>query len=173
MVYNRNNSPERGVSPEGVARGGHSSRGGVIPVVHHTGMSYLFYYTKQHTKHKRGKIDKHQRFWINNFVKNLQITITGIVALTHQSEREAPKRTTGENFQFDSEKFWKHEQMSLLDVSLPFSNKICIRKLHLLIPPLNQSLCLCISKTLNLICLFVLLLSLLVRATLTVVPAVV
>ena len=42
-----------------------------------------------------------------SFVKNLQITITGIVALTHQSEREAPKRTTGENFQFDSEKFLK------------------------------------------------------------------
>ena len=68
VVYNRNNSPERGVSPEGVARGRHSSRGGVIPVVHHTGMSYLFYYTEQHTKHKRGKIDKHQRFWINTLL---------------------------------------------------------------------------------------------------------
>ena len=64
VVYNRNNSPERGVSPEGV----HSSLGGVIPVVHHTGMSYLFYYTEQHTKHKRGKIDKHQRFWINTLL---------------------------------------------------------------------------------------------------------
>ena len=41
---------------------------GVIPVVHHTGMSYLFYYTEQHTKHKRGKIDKHQRFWINTLL---------------------------------------------------------------------------------------------------------
>ena len=46
-------------------------------------------------------------------------------------------------------------------------------KLHLLIPLLNQSRSLFISKTLNLFCLFVLLLSLLVRATLTVVAAVV
>ena len=39
--------------------------GGVIPVVLPTGMSYLFYYTEQNTKPKRGKNDKHQRFWIN------------------------------------------------------------------------------------------------------------
>ena len=37
------------------ALGRQSSLGGVIPVVHHTGMAYLFNYTEQHTKHKRGK----------------------------------------------------------------------------------------------------------------------
>ena len=42
VVYNRNNSPSRGVSPSGYALGRHSSLGGVIPVVHHTGMSYLY-----------------------------------------------------------------------------------------------------------------------------------
>ena len=62
VVYNWNNSPERGLSPEGVARGRQSSRGGVIPVVHHTGMSYLFYYTEQHTKHKRGKMTNTRNF---------------------------------------------------------------------------------------------------------------
>ena len=67
--------PERGVSPEGYALGRHSSRGGVIPVVHHTGMSYLFYYTEQHTKHKRGKIDKHQRFWINTRGRSPRATL--------------------------------------------------------------------------------------------------
>ena len=65
VVYNRNNSPERGLSPEGVARGRQSSRGGVIPVEHHTGMSYLFYYTEQNTKHKRGKMTNTRNFgWI-------------------------------------------------------------------------------------------------------------
>ena len=42
VVYNRNNSPSRGLSHEGLARGRQSSLGGVIPVVHHTGMSYLY-----------------------------------------------------------------------------------------------------------------------------------
>ena len=111
-----------------------------------------------------------------SFVKNLQISITGIVALTHQSEREAPKRTTGENFQFDSEKFlktWTNESTRCFASFFKYNLYQKTFKLHLLIPPLNQSMCLCISKTLNLICLFVLLLSLLVRVTLTVVPAVV
>ena len=35
-----------------------------VPGEHHTGMSYLFYYTEQNAKHKRGKNYK-QRFWIN------------------------------------------------------------------------------------------------------------
>ena len=37
----------------------------IISGVHPTGMSYLFYYTKQDTKHRRGKNYKHQRFWID------------------------------------------------------------------------------------------------------------
>ena len=44
------------------ALGRQSSLGGVIPVVHHTGMSYLFYYTEQHTKHKRGKMTNTRNF---------------------------------------------------------------------------------------------------------------
>ena len=55
----------RGLSLEGIALGRQSSRGEVIPGGHPTGMSYLFYYTEQNTKHKRGKNYKHQRFWIN------------------------------------------------------------------------------------------------------------
>ena len=106
-----------------------------------------------------------------SFVKNLQITITGIVALTHQSATEAPKCTTGENnFQFDSEKFlktWTNESTQCFAFFFKYNLYQKTFKLHVLIPPLNQSRCLCISKTLNLICLFVLLLSLLVRATLT------
>ena len=35
-----------------------------FPGAHPTGMSYLFYHTKQNTKHKRGKNYK-QRFWIH------------------------------------------------------------------------------------------------------------
>ena len=42
VVYNRNNSPSRGLSPSGYALGRQSSLGGVIAVVHHTGMSYLY-----------------------------------------------------------------------------------------------------------------------------------
>ena len=34
-----------------------------IPGEHHTGMSYLLYYTEQNAKHKNGKNYK-QRFWI-------------------------------------------------------------------------------------------------------------
>ena len=49
---------------EGVARGRQSSRGEVISGEHPTGMSYLFYFTEQNAKHKRGKKYK-QRFWIN------------------------------------------------------------------------------------------------------------
>ena len=37
----------------------------VIPGGNPTGMSYLFYYTKQNSKHKREKNYKHQRCWIN------------------------------------------------------------------------------------------------------------
>ena len=42
VVYNRNNSPSRGLSPSGYALGRQSSLGGVIPVVQHTGMAYLY-----------------------------------------------------------------------------------------------------------------------------------
>ena len=41
------------------------TRGEVIPGGNPTGMSYLFYYTEQNTKHKRGTNYKHQRFWID------------------------------------------------------------------------------------------------------------
>ena len=64
-VSTRNNFPERGLSLEGVARWRQSSWGEVIPGENPTGMSYLFYYTEQNTKHKRGKHYKHQWFWIN------------------------------------------------------------------------------------------------------------
>ena len=37
----------------------------IIQIWHPCGVSYLFYYTKQNTKHKRGNNYKHQRFWIN------------------------------------------------------------------------------------------------------------
>ena len=36
----------------------------VISGEHPTGMSYLFYYTEQNVKHKKGETYK-QRFWIN------------------------------------------------------------------------------------------------------------
>ena len=58
-----NNFPERVVLLEDVARGLQSSLGEVILGGHPTGMSYLFYYTEQNTKHERGKNYKHQRFW--------------------------------------------------------------------------------------------------------------
>ena len=64
-VYIRNNIPERGLSSEVVARVWQSSRGKHIPGGHPTGMSYMFYYTGQNTKHNKRKNLKHQRFWIN------------------------------------------------------------------------------------------------------------
>ena len=49
-------SPREDCRSRGVAQGRQSSQGEVIPGGNPTGMSYLFYYTEQNTKHIRGKI---------------------------------------------------------------------------------------------------------------------
>ena len=112
VVYNRNNSPERGVSPEGVPRGCTPratllSRGSYSCCTPHRDVIFVLLYRTTYKTQKGENWQTPEILDKYSFVKNLQITITGIVALTHQSEREAPKRTTGENFQFDSENFLK------------------------------------------------------------------
>ena len=107
-----------------------SSRGGVIPVVHHTGMSYLFYYNQTTYKTQKGKNDKHKKFWIL-FCKKITNYNNRDVQLLHWRIRvqQKPQYVQQEEiFSLTQKIFWKHEQMSLIDVSLPFSNKICIRK---------------------------------------------
>ena len=121
MVYNRNNSPERGLSPEGV----------YTCCTPHRDVIFVLLYRTTYKTQKGGKWQTPEILDKYSFVKKITKYNNRDVQLLHWriSVQQKPQNVQQEKmFSLTQKIVWKREQMSLLDVSLPFSNKICIRK---------------------------------------------